>query len=144
MLKDCQIRLYYNPLMLMVRRAIMPRKKKTIIEESIPDNILTTEEGESVLLDETPIDEYFESFGEEPFLMKVYKITSTGSSFVFSSTEKPNAVTFESSIQDRCPSGGKFVIRFYKNNRIVEPSRHVEIEPRPIAVTSNSNDVATV
>src|SRR4030095_8056018 len=122
----------------------MPRKKRTIVEETLPDNpsSITTDEGESVLLDtELPLDEVFNSFGEQPFLMKVYKITPTGSSFVFSSTEKPNAATFESSIQDRCPSGGKFVIRFYVNNRIVEPSRHVEIEPRPInAVSNGTND----
>lgn len=120
----------------------MPRKKRTIVEETLPDNpssILTTDEGESVLMDsELPLDEVFNSFGEQPFLMKVYKITPTGSSFVFSSTEKPSAATFESSIQDRCPSGGKFVIRFYVNNRIVEPSRHVEIEPRPMNALVNS------
>jgi|SRR4030095_5464313 len=122
----------------------MPRKKRTIVEETLPDNpnSILTDEGESVLLDtELPLDEVFNSFGEQPFLMKVYKITPTGSSFVFSSTEKPSAATFESSIQDRCPSGGKFVIRFYVNNRIVEPSRHVEIEPRPInAVSNGTND----
>lgn len=122
----------------------MPRKKKTIVEETIPDNVLTTDDGENIMFDDTPIDEVFDSFGEEPFLMKVYKITPTGSSFVFSSTEKPNSSTFESSIQERCPSGGKFVVRFYKNNRIIEPSRHIEIEPRPIATNPNTSNMESI
>lgn len=120
----------------------MPRKKRVIIDSEIPDNAIDTSDGEQVMFgDDTPLDEVFDSFGEESFLMKVYKITPTGSSFVFSSTEKPNPAMFESTIQDRYPSGGKFVVRFYKNNRIIEPSRHVEIEPRPVtASATNGNE----
>lgn len=123
----------------------MPRKKRTIVEETLPDNSLTTPEGETILFgDDTPIDEVFDSFGEEAFLMKVYRITSTGSSFVFSSTEKPNPALFESVIQERCPTGGKFIVRFYKNNRIIEPSRHVEVEPLPVKTTPNGNTDSVV
>ncbi len=123
----------------------MPRKKRTIVEETLPDNTLTTPDGETIMFgDDAPLDEVFDSFGEESFLMKVYRITPTGSSFVFSSTEKPNPALFESSIQERCPSGGKFVVRFYKNNRIIEPSRHVEVEPRPTTVNVSSNAAESV
>lgn len=123
----------------------MPRKKRTIVEETLPDNSITTPEGETIMFgDDTPIDEVFDTFGEEPFLIKVYRITPTGSSWAFNITEKPNPAMFESLIQDRCPMGGKFVCRFYKNNRIIEPSRHIEIEPKPVSnvpVTNNTNEV---
>jgi hypothetical protein len=121
----------------------MPRKKRVIIDSEIPDAGITTDEGEQILFgDDTPIDDTFNQFGEsEPFLMKVYKITPSGSSFVFSTTEKPDPANFESSIQERYPAGGKMVVRFYKNNRIVEPSRHVEIEPKVLTtLPTNVNE----
>ena len=115
----------------------MPRKKRVIIDSEIPDSVIETGDGEPVSIEEGLDDNYFDSFGEEPFLIKVYKITPTGSSFAFSTTEKPTA-TFDSLVQDRCPSGGKFAIRRYINNRIVEPTRHIEVEPKPTPVTANA------
>lgn len=98
----------------------MPRKKKTIIEESLPDNPPAGDEG---FVDQICV------------VSKVYKINSGGRAFCYQSQEPVDEV----SIQAQYPSGGKFVVIEYNGLNDVLRTTHIEIEPKPLAITNGNN-----
>lgn len=100
---------------------IMPRKKKTIVEETIPDD--TPETGED-LTDVICV------------LTKVYKVNAGGKSFCFQTTEPVDEV----SIQVQYPTGGKFIVQEFNNLNHVIGTTHIDIEPKPIATSVNGNN----
>lgn len=104
----------------------MPRKKKTIVEETLPDN---------------PSIEQDDIADIVCVLTKVYKLNSGGKSFCFQTTEPVDEV----SIQAQYPSGGKFVVLEYNGLNQVINTTHIDIEPKPLTVEANGNgsDVRT-
>lgn len=98
----------------------MPRKKKTIVEETLPDvNDVTNADGD--LADIVCV------------LTKVYKINVGSRSFCYQTTEPVDEV----SIQGQYPAGGKFVVISYNAMNDVINTVHIDIEPKPL--TSNGN-----
>jgi hypothetical protein len=98
----------------------MPRKKRTIVEETLPDNPSEdTEDITSIVC----------------VLTKVYKLNSGGKSFCFQTTEPADEVT----IQAQYPTGGKFLVLEYNTMNQVIGTTHIDIEPKPLAVSSNGN-----
>ena len=98
----------------------MPRKKKTIVEETLPDNPPAGDEG---FVDQICV------------VSKVYKINSGGRAFCYQSQEPVDEV----SIQAQYPSGGKFVVIEYNGLNDVLRTTHIEIEPKPLAITNGNN-----
>lgn len=99
----------------------MPRKKKTIVEETIPDDTPNS------------VDDFTDAIC---VLSKVYKINSGGKSFCFQTTEPVDEV----SIQVQYPTGGKFVVQEYNSLNQVIGTTHIDIEPKPITTVSNNGD----
>jgi hypothetical protein len=132
-----------------VNTKYMPRKKRTIIDESIPDNAITTEAGEQIILGDgsgdSDLDALLAGFGASPFKIKVYRVTTFGSTFCFQTTEPID----ESYIQS-LHGGGKYAIRVYRENVLVK-TIYYDIETKPVTNTPNGNggnsymnDVATM
>lgn len=92
----------------------MPRKKRTIVEETIPD---ATESGEDIT-DVVCV------------LTKVYKLNAGSRSFCFQTTEPVDEVM----IQAQYATGGKFVVIAYNALNHVISTEHIDIEPKPLAV----------
>jgi hypothetical protein len=99
----------------------MPRKKKTIVEETIPDDVPDT------------IDDFADGIC---VVSKVYKINAGGKSFCFQTSEPVDEV----SIQAQYPTGGKFALLEYNSLAQVIRTQHIDIEPKPLSPTSNGND----
>ena len=97
----------------------MPRKKRTIVDETIPDDSPNVDDLSDVIC----------------VLSKVYKINSGGKSFCYQTTEPVDEV----SIQAQYPSGGKFVVLEYNTLNQVIGTTHIDIEPKPISIGSNGN-----
>lgn len=98
----------------------MPRKKRTIVEETIPDAPNTdTDDIDNIVC----------------VLTKVYKLSGGGKSFCFQTTEPADEVT----IQAQYPTGGKFLVLEYNTMNQVIGTTHIDIEPKPLAVSSNGN-----
>lgn len=101
--------------------AKMPRKKRTIVEETIPD------------AQESP-DNLFAA--NIITFSKVYKLNSGGKAFCFQSNEPVDEV----SIQEMYPTGGKFVVHEFNDTGEQMGTRHIDIEPRPITAASNNHN----
>src|SRR5215831_7809915 len=95
----------------------MPRKKRTIIEENLPDETTKTEsEDISDLL---------------IVLTKVYRLNGATKSFCFQSNEPVDEVL----IQTRYPNGGKFLVQEYNGMNEMVNHTTVDIEPAPPMTT---------
>lgn len=94
----------------------MPRKKRTIIDENLPDE-LETPSRESNIEDLVIV------------LSKVYKINASKRSFCFQTAEPVDEV----SIQERYPAGGSFSVFEYNAQNDVVNSLTFDIEPKPMA-----------
>lgn len=125
----------------------MPRKKKVIIEENIPDNVITTEDGEPITLGngsgDDDLDALIAGFGASPFKIKVYRVTQFGSTFCFQTTESID----ESYIQS-LHGGGKYAVRLYRDNVLVK-TIYYDIETKPVTSNgvvpaNNPNDVSVM
>jgi hypothetical protein len=117
----------------------MPRKKRTIVEETLPDNPAIENETGDPLLDpdassDEILDAVLDNFGESPYSIKVYKVTNGNKSFCFKIDSKID----ESYIQDQYPLGGKFLVCIYVNGRIFK-TVYFDIEAKPIPNTPNGN-----
>jgi len=99
----------------------MPRKKKTIVEETIPDAVEDRGEDMSDII---------------CVLTKVYKLNSGGKSFCFQTTEPVDEV----SIQAQYPTGGKFIVQEYNSINDVIRTQHIDIEPRPLTNDPSLNN----
>lgn len=97
------------------------RKKKTIIEENLPD--ADTTNGGADVSDIICV------------LSKVYKLNSGVRAFCFQ-TETP---VDEVSIQAQYPNGGKFVVVEFNGLAEILNTTNYEIEPKPMAVSPNGN-----
>jgi hypothetical protein len=101
----------------------MPRKKRTIVEETIPDETPQTTD-----------DDFTDGIC---VISKVYKISAGGKSFCFQTTEPVDEVT----VQEQYPTGGKFVVNEYNTLNQIIRTQHIDIEPKPLASnSSNGND----
>jgi hypothetical protein len=98
----------------------MPRKKRTIVEETLPDN---------------PSIENDDIADMVCVLSKVYKLNTTGKSFCFQTTDPVDEV----SIQIQYPTGGKFIVQEYNSMAQVLNTTHIDIEPKPLAAVANGN-----
>ena len=98
----------------------MPRKKRTIVEETLPDN---------------PTIENDDIADMVCVLSKVYKLNTTGKSFCFQTTDPVDEV----SIQIQYPTGGKFIVQEYNSMAQVLNTTHIDIEPKPLAAVTNGN-----
>ena len=99
----------------------MPRKKRTIVEETIPDAVEEQDDITSIVC----------------VLTKVYKLNGGGKSFCFQTTEPVDEVT----IQAQYPTGGKFVALGYNTLNQIIHTEHIDIEPKPItAIATNGGD----
>ena len=107
----------------------MPRKKRTIVEETLPD---TDNDGG---LDVSTTDYLC-------VLSKVHKITGSVRSYCFE-TQEP--VT-ELSIQQTYPNGGKFVVTEYNATGQLLNTNHYDIEPSvlPTATHTNGHNVSEI
>ena len=95
----------------------MPRKKKTIVEETLPDT------------PETP-GVNTEDFADAICIRtKVYKLNSGSRSFCFETQEPVDEV----SVQAQYPTGGKFIVLEYNSLNQIINTTHIDIEPKPIA-----------
>ena len=102
----------------------MPRKKRTIVEETLPDTPETAEDLSDIVC----------------VLTKVYRLNAGGRSFCFQTTEPVDEV----SIQAQYPTGGKFVVLAYNAMNDVISTVHIDIEPKPLAATANgAEDIRT-
>lgn len=97
----------------------MPRKKRTIVEETIPDVVPDNDDIADIVC----------------MLTKVYKLNSGSKSFCFQTTEPVDEVT----IQAQYPTGGKFVVVEYNSMNQPINTTHIDIEPKPLAISSNGN-----
>lgn len=97
----------------------MPRKKRTIVEETIPDAIPENEDISDIVCT----------------LTKVYKLNAGSKSFCFQSTEPVDEVM----IQAQYPSGGKFIVLEYNSMNQPLNTSHIEIEPKQLSVVANGN-----
>jgi len=97
----------------------MPRKKKTIVEETLPDDAPDTGDLADVIC----------------VLSKVYKLNSGGKSFCFQTTEPVDEVY----IQAQYPTGGKFIVLEYNTLNQVMGTTHIDIEPKPLSVVPIGN-----
>jgi hypothetical protein len=98
----------------------MPRKKKTIVEETIPDD--TPQAG----------DDFTDAIC---VVSKVYKINVGGKSFCYQTTDPVDEV----SVQLQYPAGGKFVVNEYNSLNQVINTTHIDIEPKPLTNNVNGN-----
>lgn len=104
----------------------MPRKKKTIIEENLPDE---TPQGAGAGDDITDF---------LVVLTKVYKLNGATRSFCFVATEPVDEVL----IQNQYPAGGKFIAVEYNAMNEVVRTTPIDIEPKPLTnvpATINGN-----
>ena len=97
----------------------MPRKKRTIIDESLPDK------------DETLPDDIVDMMVTNT---KVYKLNNGGRSFCFQWQEPVDEVL----IQERYPMGGKFVALEMNGLGQTVNTVNIDIEPKPM-LTPNGN-----
>ena len=120
----------------------MPSKKKTIIEETIPDNASIPELGvrESVTW-ETEEDVILErikaQYGETAAVkIKVYKIIAGKGDpvFVFSSTEN-----VDEEILQETYGGGKYALRIFIDG-ILKHTHFMEVADKPISKQANNNN----
>jgi hypothetical protein len=99
------------------------RKRKTIIEEVLPDTDTTQETGG---MDASDIIIAFS---------KVYKTNNGSKSFCMQTTDPVDEVY----LQSQYPNGGKFIVfEFNQLNQMLNTG-HYEIEPKTMAVTPNGN-----
>src|SRR5262245_56216941 len=116
------------------------RKKKTIIEENLPDSSTVANEQGDPLLDtdnaapDEMLDAIFDNFGQTPYVIKVYRHENGSRRFSFKTTTRID----ESYIQDQFPRGGKFEVCITVNG---EPLRPVvlDIDPKPLTHTQNGD-----
>lgn len=107
----------------------MPRKKRTIVEETIPDAPQET------------IDE----FGSLIVLTKVHKLNGADRAFCFQSDTPVDEVT----LQNMYPLGGKFIVTEYNSaNELVGTPTVMTIEAKPnsvqpVAVNGSADDIRT-
>lgn len=94
----------------------MPRKKKTIVEETIPDEPIGIDSDTDIVC----------------VLTKVYKLSGGGKSFCFQTTEPVDEVT----IQAQYPTGGKFVVFEFNSLNQQIGTTHIDIEPKPLALSA--------
>ena len=99
----------------------MPRKKRTIVEETLPDEP-TLEAGAADTLD-------FESYK-----YKVYKLNGSEKSFCFQTEETVDEV----SLQAQYPNGGKFAVQILLNGSVSDTDYYT-IEPKPLATNGNNS-----
>lgn len=99
----------------------MPRKKRTIVEETLPDTNDSLSEDVSDII---------------CVLTKVYKLNGGGKSFCFQTTEPVDEVY----IQAQYPTGGKFVVIEYNNMNTPINTTHIDIEPKPLLINGNINN----
>lgn len=94
----------------------MPRKKKTIIEESIPDDVTSNinDDVNDIIVT----------------LTKVYKLNNGTRSFCFQTAEPVDEVT----VQAQYPSGGKFIVLEYNGLNQLLNTIHLDIEPKPLSI----------
>ncbi len=98
----------------------MPRKKRTIVEETIPDAAEeSTEFVDNIIV-----------------VTKVYKLNAGSRSFCFQTTEPVD----ELSIQAQYPTGGKFVVLEYNSLNNLLNTNHFEIEPKPSTALATNGD----
>jgi hypothetical protein len=102
---------------------IMPRKKRTIVDEILPDDQQRSEEHENDISDIVIV------------LTKVYRVNPNGKrAFSFQTSEPVDEVM----IQERCPNGGSFAVFEYNSTGEVINSTTHDIEPRTTTATANS------
>ena len=94
----------------------MPRKKRTIVEETLPDN--------PAIEDETITDFMC-------VLTKVHKLSGADRFFCFQSETPVDEVL----IQSQYPSGGKFIVTEYNSAGSLLDTKMINIEAKPFAVT---------
>lgn len=100
---------------------IMPRKKRTIIDENIPDEneqTTTNTDIEDLVI----------------VLSKVYKTNGAKRSFCFQTAESVDEVV----IQDRHPAGGAFAVFEYNAAGDVVNTTNYDIEPKPALSNPNA------
>src|SRR5215475_5355529 len=100
----------------------MPRKQKTIIEETLPDK---TEKD-------------FAADEQIVALYKVYKFNGGSKSFCFQTAEPVDEVY----LQSQYPAGGKFIVYVY--NEVIGEiigTHHFDIEPKPMSNGNGNNSV---
>ena len=126
----------------------MPRKKRTIIDEDIPDKSLgITDNGDSLDTLDLPEmeDATLQSLmsrlkGASDYQVNIYTVTARGSEFRFT-VDDPDILT-EGYIQDNC-GPGKYAIRILKDNIPVK-SYYINIGAKPnsstVPVISNTDD----
>lgn len=106
----------------------MPRKKRTIVEETIPD----------------AAPEAADEFGSLIVLTKVHKLNGADRAFCFQSDTPVDEVT----LQNMYPLGGKFIVTEYNSaNELVGNPTVLTIEAKPNAAqpaaTGNADDIRT-
>lgn len=103
----------------------MTRKKRTIIDETLPpeDTRLETEAADSLIT-----------------LYKLYRIANGTKSFCTQSDDKPDEIT----IQAQYPSGGKFAIVALNEVGLPVYTDHVDIEPKPLLTSGNQGNPADI
>lgn len=115
----------------------MPRKKRTIVEETIPDESIINQQDFQLQGDEA-LDELVDTYGSSNRI-KVYRINQTGrDSFCFETNDRIS----ESYIQNRYPQGGRFRAQIYNGNTNIKigPAIEYAIEPVPLTTpTTNGN-----
>lgn len=108
----------------------MPRKKRTIIEETLPEvanpELIDGTTGEPIMGSDLII-----------AYTKVYRITQNRRAFCFQSDVSVD----EPAIQQRYPDGGQFVLEDYTaDHQLLAPKTIFNIEPQPQAVTVASSN----
>jgi len=97
----------------------MPRKKRTIVEETLPDNPATE--------DETITDFMC-------VLTKVHKLSGADRFFCFQSETPVDEVL----IQSQYPAGGKFIVTEYNSAGSLLDTKLINIEAKPFATTNGN------
>lgn len=100
-------------------------KRTTIIDEA-PDETRTLELAEDD--DESSLRDFFAKLGAGAITFKVFQQTTKGPQYAFSGSDELD----EDMIQEMYPSGGKFIVRVYRDGKYVSPTHSLMIAPRPI------------
>lgn len=104
------------------------RKKRTIVDEILPDEIQRSDNNDTEIVDLVIV------------LSKVYRLNPNGKrAFSFQTSE----VVDEVMIQERCPNGGSFVVNEYNSTGEMVSNTTLEIEPKTIAATNNPSTSAS-
>jgi hypothetical protein len=104
------------------------RKKRTIVDEILPDESPRVDNSDTDIVDLVIT------------LSKVYRLNPNGKrAFSFQTSEAVDEVM----IQERCPNGGSFVVNEYNSTGEMVGNNTLEIEPKTIALTNTPSTSAS-